>query len=435
MALLMPSIVAIAGPASASADLPTPVATRTAAVPTPTTNSAPARGSAPSATTKTSASPAPTKPAVVHKRPKAAPKKPKVHVTPPAKRPHPHGTPAPKRPHPKRAAWPVTLTIRTVPPSPGIRLRFDGQSLVTSARGLASVTIEHDLAGHSLTLADVTRNTSTSRMSFVRWSGQRDPNQVRSPHVVGLPMRANYTVVAAFATSYPVAVRLVERNGKQLDNQKAATASVTGRSDIGELIPFSTTQPTWVPGERPVLLSTGLAPQKISYSIQSVVVDGSNVVDTGKQTFEPTSAATAVIQTDFFDLTVATHDAMLGAAKPKKATLIYPNGTQVAIDFRHGSPVVIIGLPRGHYKIKLDVGSGIAATADFNLSRDRTQDVAIISLRDVIVVAAAVLILAILLIGFGRARWSSRLRRRSSREPSIDPPAYIDEEHESRIPA
>ena len=57
---------------------------------------------------------------------------------------------------------------------------------------------------------------------FLRWAGQRDPNQAFRPTVNGLPMRADYTVTASFATACPVSPRLVEENGTPLPTARSA---------------------------------------------------------------------------------------------------------------------------------------------------------------------------------------------------------------------
>ena len=156
-----------------------------------------------------------------------------------AQRPQVFGTPPPKRPHPKRKPWPVTLTIRTLPATPGVRLRFDGQLLRTDRQGVARVTVEHDFLPHTLSLADVIIEHPGVRMRFTRWTGQRDPNQAYSRTVTGLPMRADYTMTAAFTVQYPVTVRLVEQNDRDQRDNPTEQQQIpdTDHSHVRRLVP------------------------------------------------------------------------------------------------------------------------------------------------------------------------------------------------------
>ena len=112
--------------------------------------------------------------------------------------------------------WPITLTIRTVPALAGIRFAFDGVQLVTNRQGVASFTERHNFSEHTLALKQTEVGVSGRRYTFLRWAGQRDPDQAFRPTVHGLPMRADYSVTASFAVACAVTPRLVEQNGTPL---------------------------------------------------------------------------------------------------------------------------------------------------------------------------------------------------------------------------
>ena len=78
------------------------------------------------------------------------------------------------------------------------------------------VTEQHNFSAHTLTLADTKLSASGRRYTFVRWAGQRDPDQAFRPTVQGLPMRADYTVTASFAVMCPVSPRLAQQDGVAL---------------------------------------------------------------------------------------------------------------------------------------------------------------------------------------------------------------------------
>src|SRR5260370_24405783 len=103
------------------------------ALPTPTLTSAPTSE--------------PTPPPAPKPHPKPAPRPTPRPTSAPAPTP-----PLPARPRPHRSPWPVTITVRTVPPMAGISLMFDGVPLVTNPARRASVTEQHNFGLHSLSL-------------------------------------------------------------------------------------------------------------------------------------------------------------------------------------------------------------------------------------------------------------------------------------------
>ena len=75
----------------------------------------------------------------------------------------------------------ATLTIRTAPPLPGIRLSLDDTTVTTDESGIATVTEQRSTGTHALTLLDTRIETPGKRYEFSRWVGQRDPDQAYTP--------------------------------------------------------------------------------------------------------------------------------------------------------------------------------------------------------------------------------------------------------------
>jgi hypothetical protein len=134
-------------------------------------------------------------------------------------------TSAPKRPHPHRKPWPITLTVQTVPALPGLRFRLDDTLMTADAHGRVRFTEEHNFSPHTLRLLDTALEQSDRRLRFIRWAGQRDPNQAFSSTVTGLPMRMSYTVTAAFAVQIPVVTRLVNGAGTPVEPSRVSSVS------------------------------------------------------------------------------------------------------------------------------------------------------------------------------------------------------------------
>lgn len=381
--------------AAAATPLPTPT-------PTPSVTPSATVGPAPTA----SAAPRPS----VTPKPSVAPKPSTKSAAPPR---HAAGAP---RPHPHREPWPVTLTVQTVPALPNVRLTVDGQPLTTDANGRARHTEEHNFDKHTLTLVDTSVSGPDRRYRFVRWSGQRDPDQAYRPTVTGLPMRADITVTAAFAVQYPVTARFVDGNGRPVDPGTIST--VTLKSDTGAMLNLPTSGTAWLDAVLPRYEKSALVTGNVRYSLQSVVMRGANVVDAGRQQLEPGGNPKPTFTLQFHDLSIQAHDALFHSAAGSTVALTYPDGTVRTTAFGPDGTVTLRGLPRGSYSVRLKGAHGITLAEHVVLSKDTAVDLAVVSRADLAAIGAAAALLAVGMLLLGRTGlrrhlWSipGRLRR------------------------
>ena len=369
----------------------------------------PAAGTSPPGAAATATPvPAPTRTAAV--TPSAAPR----HTpTASAQSPKPSATPRPQtsraqRAHPHRKPWPVTLTVRTVPALPDVRLMIDGQLLTTDANGRASHTEEHNFDQHTLTLVDAAIGGQDRRYRFVRWSGQRDPDQAYQPTVTGLPMRADLTVTAAFAVQYRVSARFVDGQGRPVDPGTIST--VTLKTDTGAVLNLPTSGTTWLDGALPRYQKSALVTGQVRYSLQSVVLGGANVVDAGRQRLEPGSNPTPTFTLQFHDLTIRAHDALFHSAVGDTVELTYPDGTVRTAAFGPDHTATLHHLPRGEYAVRLKGVHGMALAQHLVLSKDTTVDLTVVGRADLAALGTALALFAVGMLLFGRAGLRGYLR-------------------------
>jgi hypothetical protein len=336
-------------------------------------------------------------------------------------RPHPHKTlrparvaPGASRPHPHRKAWPITMTLKTVPALAGVRFTVDGRQLVTGANGMTSYTVEHDFAGHRLTVVSNAITTPDKRFEFHRWAGQRDPNQAFSRTVSGLPMRANYIITAAFTLQRQVMPRVVRNDGTALDPTEVD--SITARSDNGSVVNLPLTSPTWLDATRPAFHHSILSAEPVTYSLQTVMVRGANVVDAGRQTFTPVATVNPTFTTQFHDLVITGHDAISKSGLGTSATVTYPDGGKVTVPLDSQHTAKLTHLPRGNYKVTIDAGRGIVGVQQFGLSKDKTADLIVISAMDLVILVGMLMIIAIALLVIGRQYWRRLTRSRRAHQ-------------------
>ncbi len=76
---------------------------------------------------------------------------------------------------------------------------------------------------------------------------------------------------------------MVRQDGTALDPSEVSL--ITARSDTGAMVELPLGAPTWLDSVRPAFHHSILSAEPVSYSLQSVVVRGTNVVDAGRQTF------------------------------------------------------------------------------------------------------------------------------------------------------
>ena len=322
------------------------------------------------------------------------------HPDPPPGLRDPKPPPPPRRPHPHRQPWPITLTVQTVPVVAGARFAVDGVPLTTDAGGRAAYTREHNFASHTLEVVDRSIDTPDRRYRFTRWAGQRDPAQVFRPVVTGLPMRANYTVTAAFTVQYPVSARFTDQDGGALD--PARISAVRVRAASGATIDLPPTGSVWLDGSQPTYRKSAVTITDLSYSLQSVVVDGANVVDAGRQRFQPAKGGAVTFTTGFHGLRVTAHDALFKGRVGTGAVVTAPDGTLRTVAFGDRHTATLARLPRGAYRATVRGTGGVVFAETFTLSRDRTVDVMVVTTRDLVLVTAAVLLVAAGLLIAGR---------------------------------
>jgi len=309
--------------------------------------------------------------------------------------------------------WPVTITIRTVPALPGVRFSFDGTPLITGSAGMASVTERHNFSQHTLGLADTRIVTPGRRYVFARWAGQRDPNQAFRPTVRGLPMRASYTVTASFGVACPVTPRVTEQDGTALGPGRVAR--ITLRSNLGQSVTLQPSGTTWLPCSWPVYRDSLLSSRDLQYSVQSVLVGGTNVVHAGIQRFQPSRTPHPTVIGLFHTLTITAHDALFGGGMGSYALLTMPDHTVRRVLLGPGHSVRVRNLPHGDYRVDVKAGGAIVSAQTIRLSRSEKADLTAVSRGDLSAVGGALVLGVIglpLVAGTRRRRLLALLRRR-----------------------
>ena len=247
---------------------------------------------------------------------------------------------------------------------------------------MASFTERHNFSSHTLALAQTEVSVSGRRYTFLRWAGQRDPDQAFRPTVHGLPMRADYSVTASFAVACPVTPRLVEQDGTPLP--AVQVSQITLLSSLGQTATLSPSGTTWLPCASPVYRDSRLSSHSVQYSVQSVVVGGTNVVHAGVERFSPGQTPEPRLTGFFYALTITAHDAMLGSALGSYALLTMPDRTVRRVELGPRHTATVGDLPLGDYQVQVKAGSATVSAVTVHLSRDETANLPAMSRTDIV---------------------------------------------------
>ncbi len=303
----------------------------------------------------------------------------------------------------------VTLTVRTIPALAGVRISVDGAVAMTNSAGELQISRPHDQGSHLLEIVDASIRHGGQQLSFVRWAGQKTEAQAFSSSLTDLPLRADYTLTAAFTAKQAVTPRFIDENGRVIDPSLVTVA--TARSDAGVVVNLRPGSPTWLDETRVNFSNNVLTVEPVSYSWQSVVIAGSNVIDAGRQSFVPGRDTTATVVGKFHDLTIQPYDALTGSPAGRTVAVTFPDGSVRTVEMDASRIATLKGLPRGTYLINVKAGRAIVAGRVIRLSRDSVVEVPVISLLDLSLFTSVITLLIIAVLLVGRASMRQRLLR------------------------
>jgi hypothetical protein len=293
---------------------------------------------------------------------------------------------------------PATVRVATVPMVVGTHISLGTLQAATDASGVATFQVAK-VGAYALAPQFDAPNAMT-RISFDRW-GDGVPGRDRQLTVSGdqdlaLGLIVAYRGSLAFQDpeGHPVppsridSVTLVGSNGQ--------TQTVTDYTDV------------WLTAASSAVQSGELAAVSNVYRIAQVTIAGSNVVNAGQQTWQPTPNGNRVVEVLLYSLTVDTQDALLGSAVQGKLDLIFPDGTIRTSTVGSNGSLSFDGLARGQYTLKLHA-SGLTAPTPVALSRSQTATLRIISVLDLAIGLGLLILGVVLLLVLGRRRQMAAL--------------------------
>jgi hypothetical protein len=290
----------------------------------------------------------------------------------------------------------VTLHVHTVPPEPGVKLLFDGQPVTTDAAGVAVIYTPYRLTGHTLKLVRPQWTSDHGRIAtkFTVWRSPV-PEQKHSPTLTHLILRRNHAIQLGFRKSYRLTFSFVTTGNQVVPSSRVGGIEL--RADGGTISSVTSGRTIRLSGVRPVQEAGTLVAHTVNYTLQSVMVDGSNVVNVGQQSVSPARQQSAKFVLQLRQLTITARDRFFGMRAGRVVVVTYPDGRRVSYRFNRAHQVVLTDLARGHYQVHVD-GGGFLTSQAVILSRNQIVSMPIVTWPDIVAlvgVLAAVAVVAV----------------------------------------
>jgi hypothetical protein len=306
----------------------------------------------------------------------------------------------------------TVVTLQTIPGLAGVRIVQAGRIWRTDENGRVRMAVRRHRGGRlsaegfpfatPRVLSKKVRPGVVASFSRFRWHGW--PKRVQ----VGLSL--SYRVRLAFAdgSGEPIDPRRIER--------------IVIKSHAGSRAIRKGVDTLQLQGSRvgPYGRHGGLASKSIGYSVREVVIDGSNVVNRGEVRFYPFRTRVVPIELLFFDLDIASRDALFDTRIGSRVEVIGPDGRTRRVALSAEGRVHLDRLPRGRYRVRTDA-TGLGASRLVTLSRHQVVEVEVFSVVDLLLLGGAGSGLAIGLVLVRRPRLRTRVARRVVRVLGLRP--------------
>ena len=306
---------------------------------------------------------------------------------------------------PARAELPLTigpalLAVRTVPALAGVRFALDDRVFVSGGDGVARVQVLRP-GTYSLAVLPWDRDDTGIRAQFDRWE---DP--VFEPvRTVTLPMRQ--PLAAGFDVSYLVTHDFVDPLGRSVDPGRITSFHFT--SSYGTNYETTDFAPRWLRGIHVVRGQKGLTASSVAYAVESVMIDGANVVNQAQQRFATGPGERWRIHLQLYSARFVARDALFGIPSGTALSLTFPDGQVETRVLGADATATFQGLARGQYTVKLDA-PGMAGITPAAISHDQEVRLLVLSYLDMAVIGGFLAMIALSLLLVGRPWLPSLLR-------------------------
>jgi hypothetical protein len=302
----------------------------------------------------------------------------------------------------------AAVQIATVPAVAGLSFSLAGSTALTGPDGVADLPVP--ISGTYPVTANLNPDESGAtplRVSFISWA-DGVPTANRNLSIDG-PAR----FVIGVRVAYPIDVEYVDMSGRPVDSSLVEQATLLA-SDGTEatLDPQHEPDGYWLTGSMAEQTygpegPRGLAPGAVHYSPTSVKVHGVEALAPGQEDWTPAANSTWTIKLRLYDLTVTTRDAFFGSPTSDRVVLTWADGSTSSASVGADGTASFGYLPEGKYLLTASTAA-ISASSYVALAGAQNATLRVVTMVDVMVVGAAVLVLLTLVAGVVILLWRRR---------------------------
>ncbi len=291
---------------------------------------------------------------------------------------------------------PIYITVETVPPLTGIPFQLGEQNLASDEQGLARFEVLNSGVYPLAALVEPdTLVSPDTKVTFMRWA-----DEMFTPERTLEVFSSDVHLQIGFALSHPIQTQFVDLSGEAIDWSRVT--KLTLKSSSAAYRTVEQDEPYWLQANRILRQRTGIFPTEVLWSVESVILDGSNVVNRYQQRFYVKPDDLWTIQLLVYQARITSRDALFGRPVGSGVTLTYPDGSTDTHDFDHNGELAIFDMARGQYKMKVEGVSGVAPLTPVALTKDQDVELKVFSGLDIGAMAALGLFLSLGLLFYGR---------------------------------
>ncbi len=288
---------------------------------------------------------------------------------------------------------PSTVKVQTIPPLPGITFQMDNRQFVSGADGTATIQVGKIGLYRLDVLLDLYHNPS-KEVFFGRWTEE----SYLPYREVAVP--TSDVIQVGLNVFHQVSLTFVDLDNFPVDPNRIS--SITIKSAQGDVFILKDGQPVWLPASRTARRITGLEETDLLYSVMSVVVDGSNVVNSAQQRFFALPDANWQVSLLLYTLKINAVDGLFGSPVAKSVDVQYPDGQVKNFPLDGSGNMTLHSLARGIYRVELVGAKGMKNIIPVALSRNQEVNEKVITYLDLGVLSAIGLLTVLGLIFYGR---------------------------------
>jgi hypothetical protein len=308
---------------------------------------------------------------------------------------------------------PIYLTIQTVPPLEGIEFQLAEAQLESNSEGLVRFEITtpgtYNLAA---LLEPHTQISPDTRVTFARWV-----DEIFTPQRTIEITRSDMHIQIGFFLSHAIQTHFIDLAGEPIDWSRVS--SITLKSSSAAHRTIEKNEPYWLQSNRILRQRTGIFPTEVLWSVESVMLDGSNVVNRYQQRFLVKPNDDWEIQLLVYQARITSKDTLFGRSIGTGVSLTLPDGSVEQYPFDDQGELYVYDMARGQYKMQVDGASGVAPLTPVALTKDQDVELKVLSGLDIATLMTLGVVLALGLLFYGRPHLI-RLKPRPARtDPKV----------------